>query len=184
MDSDSGDFVKSLVQKSEGVFLWLCLAIRNINKGYYFEDDFETIQKRIDSLPAELHSLYQDMWQKSCMDNPQECNRLAALYFKLVIFFHKAPHFLFKHSVLELMLAFTSVADTLLGSGKTLPKPPPANDLLKQCEETERKMNVYCAGLFELVPNSSSHHYDVQSWRGGEYEQLVLLVGERWPRSQ
>lgn len=154
LDDNDNDFVDSLVQKAQGLFLWLCLAVRRINKGHNRGDDFDTIQQRIDSLPTELHSLYRDMWQKSCADDDtRDSNRRwAALYFKLVMHRAKWNRYGFDFGVLELMLATTSVANTLLGNGNTLPRPPPAKNLLEQCKETERRVNVYCGGLLDLCP--------------------------------
>lgn len=182
------DIVEQLVHKAQGVFLWLYLAIRSINIRHKLGDDLKTIMQRIDSLPAELHHLYRDMWQKSCAGDPRECSRLAALYFKLVMHYPKSFRYEFGSSfryhfrfgVLELMLASTSLADTLLGNGKTLPKPPPAKNLLEQCKETERRVNVYCAGLLELVPDENIDRVVVESWYGGEYDQLAPFTGERW----
>lgn len=171
------NIVASLVHKAEGVFLWLCLAIKNINKGYTLGDDFDTIEKRIDSLPSELHSLYRDMWEKACADDPQECRRFAALYFRLVIHYSGPRDSKLSCGVLELMLASTEIADMLLGSSRTLPRPPPANSLINQCQETQRKVAVYCAGLLEVI-TCNGYVADMESWHGGEYEQLLPFVGE------
>lgn len=171
------DVVGRLVDKAEGVFLWLTLAIKKINKGFTIGDDFDTIQKRIEYLPAELHNLYRDMWEKACGNNPEECRSFAALYFELVMLDSEMDTYPSKFGVLDMMLASTSITEIMLGSCKTLPRPPSADILLKQCQETERRVAVYCAGLLELAP--SDEYWISENWHGGDYDQLLPFTGHR-----
>lgn len=47
-----------LVSKSDGVFLWLTLVIRNLEDGLINGDNFKDLSSRIFSLPTELSDLY------------------------------------------------------------------------------------------------------------------------------
>ncbi|EFX01692.1 hypothetical protein CMQ_8158 [Grosmannia clavigera kw1407] len=78
--------VDLLVEKAEGVFLWLRLALKSLQRGLTGSDSFHELQKRIDALPSELTSLYTSMWSR-LGDDEATWRREAALYFHLVLQF-------------------------------------------------------------------------------------------------
>lgn len=113
-----GDPVVSLIDKAEGVFLWLVLATKSINKGVEYGDATATFQERIDRLPGDLISLYKDMWKRACEDDPLVYRQTAALYFKLLLA-HRSDDFGFRYffddlELIILMLSATSTADQIL----------------------------------------------------------------------
>lgn len=80
----SVDPVNVLVEKAEGVFLWLCLAIKSLNRGLDHENDSDEIEQRIRSLPIDLSNLYKDMWAR-LNDDQLIYRQKAALYLRQVI---------------------------------------------------------------------------------------------------
>ncbi|KAF3761730.1 hypothetical protein M406DRAFT_74669, partial [Cryphonectria parasitica EP155] len=54
---DEPELIASLVSKAEGVFLWLVLAVRNINRGFEYGDNMATIRERIGHLPGDLKKI-------------------------------------------------------------------------------------------------------------------------------
>ncbi|KAG5808258.1 hypothetical protein H9Q74_007704 [Fusarium xylarioides] len=77
-------FTKKLLEKAQGVFLWLCLASKSITHGIMNGDDHETLSKRVEELPEELESLYQKMWERLNGGN-RVYRQTAARYFRFAI---------------------------------------------------------------------------------------------------
>jgi hypothetical protein len=50
---------KQIIEKSEGVFLWVSLALRTLEQGLLAEDRVTDLEKKIDSLPPELDDLFE-----------------------------------------------------------------------------------------------------------------------------
>jgi len=78
------EIIDYLVRKSEGVFLWLCLAVKNLSAGLDNDDVLETVLHRAERLPPDLTHLYMDMWARLNEDHAIY-RQSAALCFKLVI---------------------------------------------------------------------------------------------------
>ncbi|KAF5630108.1 hypothetical protein F52700_7466 [Fusarium sp. NRRL 52700] len=56
---------RDLVDKAQGVFLWLHLATRSIIEGIENHDSEDMLYIRLHELPGDLEKLYTDMWQRS-----------------------------------------------------------------------------------------------------------------------
>ncbi|KAI1332381.1 hypothetical protein F5Y16DRAFT_357651 [Xylariaceae sp. FL0255] len=54
-------FVDSIVQRAQGVFLWVYLVVDSLLNGISAEDDFTDLQKRLDQLPPELEPYFRHM---------------------------------------------------------------------------------------------------------------------------
>jgi hypothetical protein len=50
---------KQIIEKSEGVFLWVSLALRTLEQGLLAEDRVTDLEKKINSLPPELDDLFE-----------------------------------------------------------------------------------------------------------------------------
>lgn len=173
---------ESIVDKAEGVFLWLVLAIKNVNKGFIYGDTLAMIRQRIDSLPSDLTNMYKDMWTRACEDSPKSYRQIAALYLRLVLF---APGFSWSYyfprpSTIQLMLASTSFAGQLLDSIQSSISLVPEEIMLKECRDFERKVELCCFGLVEFTQLSGGE--DVVGWYGSRYDRLWSCFGQRYPR--
>lgn len=172
------DPITLLVDRAEGVFLWLVLAIKSINKGVEYGDSTATFLERIDQLPGDLISLYKDMWKRVCDDNPLAYRQTAALYFKLLLahrdsaFERLSDHF----TTLSLMLASTSTADEMFQAGDKIPESIPKDIMLQKCRDVERKANVCCFGLIELLRESDSAPNRAFGMYGHHYDELILFT--------
>lgn len=180
------DPIRSLVNRAEGVFLWLVLAIRSINKGVEYGDSSAILQERVNCLPGDLTSIYKDMWDRACEDSPQQYRQTAALYFRLLLA-RKEPglgHFGYEpFSLLHLVFASTSIADQVLDATDQSHELVPAETILQKCEEIERMLGVYCFGLIELGPEMEFPEDTAAAacWYGHKYDSIFPLANNSRP---
>lgn len=185
--SSSRDFdaawhpIESIVDKAEGVFLWLVLAVQSINKGFIYGDTPSMIQQRIDNLPGDLMRLYKDMWNRACEDSPKAYRQTAGLYLRLILLDAEPfePNRFPLLSTLQLMLASTSVADQLLDAIENPLNLIPQERLLKECRNLEKQVELYCFGLVEFIQSPSEN--GVVGWYGSQYDRVWSCYGQRHP---
>ncbi|KAH8893363.1 hypothetical protein GQ53DRAFT_805557 [Thozetella sp. PMI_491] len=76
--------IKMLVDKAQGVFLWLGLVAKSLRRGLDNGDSFGECLRRIDSLPPDIMQLYQEMWAR--LGDDIELYRATAMkFFNLVM---------------------------------------------------------------------------------------------------
>lgn len=56
--------IESIIDKAEGVFLWVYLVLQNLLEGVNNRDDVVMLTHRVDALPSDMHRLYTDMLQR------------------------------------------------------------------------------------------------------------------------
>ncbi|KAK2615916.1 hypothetical protein N8I77_002637 [Diaporthe amygdali] len=140
-------FHDELVEKAEGVFLWLVLAIQSINRGLTNSDSLTDLYERVRSLPEGLESLYKDMWRR-LNDDHELYRKSAALYFKLAlaVYDRKLACVSNGFSALDMMLASHPKTHAVFREAPAIS----AGQLLKECEDFNRRVRVCCAGLLSL----------------------------------
>ncbi|KAK4038639.1 hypothetical protein C8A01DRAFT_17314, partial [Parachaetomium inaequale] len=69
-DPEFRDLVGKICNKSDGVFLWVSLAIKSLQRGNRDENTLEELEKRLETLPKDLHQLYESMWHRLNDDEP------------------------------------------------------------------------------------------------------------------
>ncbi|KAJ4412498.1 hypothetical protein N0V82_008768 [Gnomoniopsis sp. IMI 355080] len=166
--------INYLVEKAEGVFLWLILATKSINEGLENGDDAALLRERIERFPKGLDSLYQDMWERVGADNPLQYRQTAALYFKAQLQWQITHWSLVNLRLLILVLATTSLNDEILDSLDDPSKLVSQDIMLRKCQEVEKRLNVYCFGLTEVVPGERYETKEVanRSWYGRKYDSV------------
>lgn len=180
------DPIWSLVHKAQGVFLWLVLAIKSINKGVEYGDSSVILQERINCFPGDLVSLYKDMWDRASEDSPLQYRQTAALYFRLLLA-RKEPGLSYfdyePFSLLHLMFASTSIADQVIDATDQSHELVPAKTILQKCEEIERTLSVYCFGLIELGPEMEFPEDTgaAACWYGHKYDSIFSLANNSGP---
>lgn len=75
---------EEVVEKSQGVFLWLYLVIRSLKSGIRNGDSEKMLLDRLHELPSELEQLYADMWQR-LNENHSVYRKTAAKYFQFAL---------------------------------------------------------------------------------------------------
>ncbi|KAI0141579.1 hypothetical protein GGR57DRAFT_404480 [Xylariaceae sp. FL1272] len=168
------NLIELLLDKAHGVFLWLCLAVKSVQRGFEYGDSETEIQERIESLPDDLLVLYQDLWLRHNEDNrvykriAARCFRVAMLSTNFIrqlkcerhgvyeqkVYVSLGPHG--SLSLLEFAIASTgsSVSDVIDFRGK----PYTAPKLLELCEKAAQNIQVRCAGLLEIGNRESYVH--------------------------
>lgn len=147
-------FRAELVEKAEGVFLWLVLAVQSINRGFVNGETLKDLRGRFRSLPKGLNDLYKDMWER-LNDDSHLYRESAAVYFKLAIapIGEKLKCLADGWTTLEMMLA------SLTKDHYPLAKRPiiSVSQLVDECVGFENRVQVYCAGLLSLYREPGDH---------------------------
>lgn len=147
------EFTMKLVDKSDGVFLWVSLALQTLQRGIASGDRPEELMDRLDKLPRKLGKLYEDMFERLGEDR-SIFQATAALYFNLFITIADYTTKIFdsmergntiQWDLLNYAIAFDpSLGDMLLAS-----KHP--RDMKNSLIAFDRRLTARCAGILEIV---------------------------------
>ncbi|KAI0846193.1 hypothetical protein F5Y00DRAFT_244722 [Daldinia vernicosa] len=84
-ESDYDSLPAHIVRKSEGVFLWVAMALKDLIRGVEKHgDSWELLKQRIEMYPPNLDELYEQMWIRQNQDLPTH-KREAAILFQSVL---------------------------------------------------------------------------------------------------
>lgn len=175
------EFVKSLVMRAEGVFLWLVLVLKSVRNGFDNGDSIDIINERVHHLKGgDLESLYKDMWDRASKDNPDAYRRTAALYFRIMLLYRQERNLHLRiHgenlSVFTMMLATTEFAEKTLDAAPHLSNLVPEETLLQSCKEVERIAEIYCFGLLDVFHQNNNDRLKLLvDWYKGKYNKLLV----------
>ena len=149
-----------LVQKAQGIFLWLHLACRSIITGIQNEDPEEMLLARLKTIPSELTALYADMWGRLNQNNPVY-RETAARYFhyatqnkNIVPMFPEVGGPSGYPEVIQPTLFQVACAESA-AMQKTLFSSAARTsgmEVLRLCDETKVAIQNRCAGLLRVRP--------------------------------
>ncbi|KAF4334898.1 small s [Fusarium beomiforme] len=159
-------FTVMLLNKAQGVFLWLVLATRSVIKGIMNGDDKETLSRRLEELPEELEALYNSMWER-LNGNNRIYRETAATYFRYIISdgwetrltaMDREWHSTKQPTLAQLSLAVKVEEDLIF--------PPEADQMTLAglnalCTMTEMDIGIRCAGLLQVGQHSSFSEYEL-----------------------
>lgn len=83
-DTTLENFTVMLLNKAEGVFLWLALATKSLTDGIENGDNEQILSGRLRELPNELEALYEAMWSRLNANN-KIYRETASRYFRYVM---------------------------------------------------------------------------------------------------
>ncbi|GAB1310717.1 hypothetical protein MFIFM68171_00927 [Madurella fahalii] len=162
--------IEAVVDKSDGVFLWVSLALKSLEPALVVgQDDPREIWSRLDHLPADLSHLYHDMWQRQNKDDKTyrvECAR----YLRLLLGF---PDILGTDSPMELhelvLAADPTTADEIIRGEYD------CSEYLSKARAAADRIQMRCAGLVEVDPiqDEGQVHHRVQLLHRSAYEFLA-----------
>ena len=153
--------VHAMVQRCDGVFLWLGIVIGNINRGAIRGDTTEELQSRLELLPKGIDALYSSMW-KRLGDDGAIYGQSAAEYINLLL----AQSDIFerfstggKHSPATLMVLLAA-KDNLFRDGTILPGNITSRlGGVGWCKRRIREINTRCGGLLQVRDHSQSYEH-------------------------
>jgi len=61
VDKQYGDFVQEIVDKAQGVFLWVFLVVRSLRRGFSNADTLPDLMRRLMELPSDLEEFFKRM---------------------------------------------------------------------------------------------------------------------------
>ena len=77
----TGKLREEILEKAQGVFLWVVLAIRELLEGLDYEDSIDQLEKRLRLLPDDLNSLYANI----CSKIPKLYREEAGFFLRLMV---------------------------------------------------------------------------------------------------
>ncbi|KAJ4304556.1 hypothetical protein N0V90_000082 [Kalmusia sp. IMI 367209] len=150
-DVERGGLVERIVQKAQGVFLWITLALTRLRKGFIACDTLDQLLESLEDTPSELNDLYRKMWDRlgpgqkryredaavvfKCLLEWQNITSIGQdmLAFHLTICREKAPRSMLQELMRGKMNYYRSQA------------------FLNACINNQRQVESHCAGLIEFV---------------------------------
>ncbi|KAF4177918.1 hypothetical protein CNMCM8927_008970 [Aspergillus lentulus] len=144
--------VSTICSKADGVFLWVALALRSIQTGHDNHDSpAELEEQRLNSLPNDLNTLYQQMWRR-LNDSEAVYLETAARYFNLMLecvgdlnLTQTASPLLFALA-LQPGLAAAVVTEDIESWEEALDR---------ECEMISKRLPIRCAGLLEVTTDGT-----------------------------
>lgn len=142
------ELVNLVVQKADGVFLWVHLALSSLQRGGIKRDDWDTLTKRLAILPSKLEDFYREMWRR-LGDDESLYRREAAFYFNLVLLTDRLGYV--RPSIFALSFTGSKWCTEVLEKNRPLPHP---SELVEKCNKHQKRIEDCCAGLLEIQAQS------------------------------
>lgn len=149
ISSDTKPVEEAIVEKSDGVFLWVSLVLRQLEEGLYNGDRMKDIQRKIDSLPSDLEKTFQHLF-----DSIQPVDRKLA-YAILAMATR------FSRGLTNIRLVRYSFLEDYLDDPNFAAKAPvqlmPTHEIVPRLERTRRQLYGICKGFLELRSAKEVH---------------------------
>lgn len=129
---------RNIVDKADGVFLWVCLVVKSLLTGLNNDDRISDLQGRLDALPPDLEDLYDAIiktWDTFYFEH-------AAQYFEL-----KKAH----TGVLEARILFLADAENISHAIEMDNRPISQEEYDSQLSTIRPRLNSRCMGLLEVT---------------------------------
>ena len=126
---------EQIVDRAEGVFLWVSLAVKDQVRGLKNDDSPKQLQDRLARLPTQIEGIYLRMLDRIDKIYLQE----ASSFLKMALY--KPEWSLFQHA-----LASYPGLEELLSPADTIPE----REIVSFCQFTRKKLSTRCAGLLEV----------------------------------
>ncbi|KAI1768465.1 hypothetical protein GGR53DRAFT_478214 [Hypoxylon sp. FL1150] len=155
--SDLNTIANVVVDKAEGVFLWVRVVLAAIEQGVLNGDDFQDLQRKTNAFPAELKDLYQHLF-----DSIPEYDRRKA--FEVLLF---ALHNTYEDKPLlqyKFLNDFVKNPDFAM----EMPTQPLSEEEVRRfTQNTSRQINGRCKGFLEIFKPKKEYY------NGDEHVRLM-----------
>ena len=136
--SEMDSLQDTLLDKANGVFLWVHLALKSLHEGMIYDDSFEQLKIRLEILPEKLEELFKHILERIPKTYLQE----AARYIKLLEIERKAQ----RGPLTTLTIAFTNLESSAEVSDQVLD----SHEIVRRCRNAEKRVLLRTAGMIEL----------------------------------
>jgi hypothetical protein len=153
-DTASESLVQEIVEKANGVFLWVRIVVKSLIRGINNHDDIAILQQRLHLLPSELKPLYDHILNNHIepVYKPWASRAFQILKTSREVLDHDQKLF---HSstdkylsILEFLFAIDQHLDIEAVSRLD------QKSVMSRCEEIAIQLNVRCSGLLEISNGS------------------------------
>ena len=134
-ETKMNDLKHRIVEKADGVFLWVSLAVKDQIRGLRNGDGPEMLQQRLALLPSEVEGVYSRILHQ--IDRPYR--QEASHFLRMAI--HKPGLSLLDHA----LTSYKGLEDMLLSTNEV-----PKQKIHSQCQDTQKRILVTCGGLLEV----------------------------------
>jgi hypothetical protein len=166
---DETEFVQEIVSKANGVFLWVSLALKSLQRGLTNGDDPTKLMERLRALPSDLAKLYDEMLKRQG-DDRELYRKEAATLFNIFMFLSESVA---ANLFLYAVAVDPTLRDLLLENRSPLSSNILSNSLL--C--VDRTIASRCAGILELFSTSEQGE--------GKLEEILAMNTTRpWENLQ
>jgi NACHT domain len=146
----ASELVEEIVEKAQGVFLWITLVVKSFLNGFTNGDSISYLRKRLEEIPSEIEDLYSYMLSKVESIYYEEGRKLFSIV--SVSFQIEAKYV--GDPICALRLAFA------MGDKENLKVPWESvseEEVIKMVEWIDSRLRICCAGLLEV---SSNHQFN------------------------
>ena len=134
---------KQLVDKAEGVFIWLIFALQSVVRGFEAGDSLDELLDRVDRMSAEIDDLYDEMWARI---EPVYRQKATLLLRHATATQNGYP---FNTLVCFTMASACEGSDELFRPGARVGSDR-LKELRQQCSRTQQDIETRCGGLLEV----------------------------------
>ena len=146
-ESEMNYLKKQIVNRAEGVFLWVSLAMKYLIRGLRNEDSPEQLQKRLAALPSEVEGVYLGMLHQIDKVYRHEASR----------FLQMAVHVPGLPLLYHALATYKGLDNLLFAADKVSDR-----ELILLCQSTRKRILATCAGLLEVRAHQFSNTFDCE----------------------
>ncbi|OCL07618.1 hypothetical protein AOQ84DRAFT_222678 [Glonium stellatum] len=150
------ELMKSVVERAEGVFLWVKLVTRSLLDGLSNRDEISDLRQRLEALPKDLEELFKSMLDRI---DPLYLERAAKIFLIIRASHRVADNARFPHKLAHLDTLSLSLAINSEHNQDCTDKPQAMSEEERREKRQIMKdqLKVWCAGLIEAVNTSPTH---------------------------
>ncbi|KAI1460925.1 hypothetical protein F4805DRAFT_350084 [Annulohypoxylon moriforme] len=144
---NTNDLEETIVNESDGVFLWVAIVLRHVEDGLANGDQLKDLVRLVKSLPTDLEPMFQQLFESIPRNNQRLAySMLSLVHFCRPLLYHTP---LMQFSFLE---EYTEDRNFALDSGISLLTTKERDERLLR---SKRRIYGLCKGLLELRPNEA-----------------------------
>ena len=148
-DTRSSELVQEVVDRAQGVFLWVNLVVRSLLRGLIHADDISDLQKRLRDIPQKLETYFQHMFDSIEHNYREQTAQIFKVNLKALL--------LLSVVALSFLEKERGMADYVF---KTEIQPYRETDIEAIQGTTKKRLNARCKDLLEVSVN---HEADVHA---------------------